>query len=438
MGGGLDEGTGVAVEAGLGVAGARGPVSRRKITADLAISVGSQMGFKLLGFLSLTLLARGLGVAGFGSLMFALATSELLVLFTEFGSSNHLVRETATRVDRAAAELGAVLSVRLCLMVPYALAILLILWLHPEQGAAVALIAGGYVAAKDLTRGFTAVFIGARRVALSVITFGSHLCLLIAGIGLAWAVHAGMAGVLVAYVAAAGFLWLVTWGVFVRHFGRPRLDFAWPRLRQVFLACLPLFGLDFMTMVQLRIDASLLGFLGGVADVALYEASARIFEGTQAVVRPMILIFLPLCVAMAARRASAELARSLARLSAAALLAGLAVFGLGALVADRLVVTVYGADFAGSAAVLRLHLAAVPFVFLTAVAMFHATAMQRERTAVLIVVAALVVNVLLDLVLIPRHGPVGAATATLGAEALAAAGITALAWSSIRRMARTG
>ena len=46
---------------------------RRKVPVDLALTVAAQLAFKLLGFAILALLARGLGVAEFGFLMFALA-----------------------------------------------------------------------------------------------------------------------------------------------------------------------------------------------------------------------------------------------------------------------------------------------------------------------------------------------------------------------------
>ena len=55
----------------------------------------AQLAYKLLGFVILTLLARGLGPGEFGLLMFALATCELAALATEFGSSAYLTREIA-------------------------------------------------------------------------------------------------------------------------------------------------------------------------------------------------------------------------------------------------------------------------------------------------------------------------------------------------------
>ena len=165
--------------------------------------------------------------------------------------------------------------------------------------------------------------------------------------------------------------------------------------------------------------------------MAVYEASARLFEASQASVRPLTTVFLPICAGLAAAGAHDALRRSLAKLSTIALAAGAAAFLAANLVAEWAILFVYGAAYATSADVLRVHFAATPFVFLGTVALFHLTALRRERTALLCAAAGLGFNAALDLLLIPGHGPVGAAWATLAAEATAAVGLQATAWLAL-------
>jgi Na+-driven multidrug efflux pump len=62
-----------------------------------------------------------------------------------------------------------------------------------------------------------------------------------------------------------------------------------------------------------------------------------------------------------------------------------------------------------------------------AVALFHLTAVRRERSALLCAAGGVLINVTLDLLLIPGYGAVGAAWATLAAEAATATSLLALA-----------
>ena len=56
----------------------------------LLIAFSSQLGFKLLGFAVLALMARGLSQAEYGKLMFALTLCGVTVLVTDLGASTDL------------------------------------------------------------------------------------------------------------------------------------------------------------------------------------------------------------------------------------------------------------------------------------------------------------------------------------------------------------
>ena len=231
---------------------------------------------------------------------------------------------------------------------------------------------------KDLSRAYSAAFYGARRVAMARDPLRQPS-------GRAGdrrlardAYRPGVPAVAGVYLVAG--LWLIgtCWGQ-ARWLGpvRPIMR-AW---RRVIVSSLPLFGLGLLTMIQLRIDSSLLGLLRPFTDVANYAASARLFEASQAIVRPLIQVFLPIAAGLAAACAYAELRHSLLRLTALALAAGAATALVVALVADPAIEIIYGAGFAPAAEILRIHFAATPFVFVGAIAMFHLTALRRERMA---------------------------------------------------------
>ena len=402
----------------------------RRIGVDLALMVAAQLAYKLLGFAILTQLARGLGPSEFGLLMFALATCELAALATEFGSSAYLTREIAVYPNHALRLLGEVLGVRLIFAGVYLVTMAAVAITLPHGQHGVFLAIAIYAGLKDLGRAYGAAFYGARRVALAAAPFASHLAVLAIGVWLALHHGSGTAAVAGAYLVAG--LWLI--GAFwflARQFGsvRPSVG-AW---RRVVATSLPLFGLGLLTMIQLRIDSTLLGMLRPFADVANYTASARLFEASQSIVRPLVQVFLPIVAGLAAERAYRQLRHSLIRLTALALIAGTFTALAVAVVADDAIRIVYGPEFAPAAEVLRIHFASTPFVFVGAVAMFHLTALRRERAAMLCAAVCLVLNVGLDLLLIPGAGAPGAAWATLAAEGLMALSLLAMTWRTLAR-----
>jgi O-antigen/teichoic acid export membrane protein len=399
-------------------------MKRRVVGIDLALTVAAQLAYKLLGFAILTLLARNLDPDEFGFLMFALATCELAALATEFGSSAHLTREVAVAPRHAPGLLGEVLGVRLALGSAYLVLMVAVAATLPYGQGGTFLAIAVYAGLKELSRAYSAVFYGARRVALAAGPFASHLGVLAVGIWLAIGVGSGTGAVAAAYLAAGIWLFGLSSGL-ARQIGpvRPSMR-TW---RRVIAASLPLFGLGLLTMIQLRIDASLLGLMRPYSDVANYAASARLFEASQSIVRPISLVFLPIAVGLATAGAYPELRRSLTRLAALAFGVGTATALAVAIVADQAIGIIFGAAYAPAAQVLRIHFAATPFVFVSAVALFHVTALRRERAALACGAASVALNVALDLLLIPSAGATGAAVATLAAEGLMAVSLLTLA-----------
>jgi O-antigen/teichoic acid export membrane protein len=398
-------------------------MNARKIRGDLALSAGSQVAYKLLGFAIVAMLARHLAPTSFGQLMFALSLAELLILATELGTSNLLVREVAVRPDAARTELGAVLGARLVMLAPYTLLVTAVALAQPTGQAFVLLAAATYIALRDISRSVSSVFVGLRRIGLSIVGFGSSLVLLTAGLMLVVVTGGGLGAALVAYLTAG--IWSVAVaGILIRlYVGATRPVFAPATIWRVLVRALPLFGIGVMTLLHFKLDTILLGFLRTYPEVAAYKASATLLEASQAIVRPLTLIFLPICAHLAAIGAYDQLGRSFERLSFAALGLGLAAAAVAWVAAELIITTVYGEGYRDAANLLRLHFAATPAMFLGVVAILHSTALRAERAAVVYLAGGVVLNLVADLLLIPPLGATGAALATLAAQSISGIGL---------------
>lgn len=164
-------------------------------------------------------------------------------------------------------------------------------------------------------------------------------------------------------------------------------------------------------------DVVLLGFLVGERAVGLYNAPYRLCYLLLAMSIAIHASYLP-----AITRASAvgfKQVRVLAgRSMEIASCLGIPLTVGGMILAVPLLNTVFGPDYVEGAAAFRLLLLSIGFIFFSGVTHNLLLAADRLKVEMWIIAVAAVLNVGLNLILIPRYGLVGAAFATALAEGL--------------------
>jgi O-antigen/teichoic acid export membrane protein len=181
---------------------------------------------------------------------------------------------------------------------------------------------------------------------------------------------------------------------------------------------LPIFAVTLLDTMHFKADTVLLGFLRPLTAVASYEAAYKLFEVSRLAIRPIALIFFPICVALAARHQWPELRRLFGKLTRTSLLLGAAATLVVVLAAGRIVPLVFGPRYADSVPLLRVLILTAPILFtgLLAVSLIHT--LHQERLAIQAALGCLVTNVALNLIVIPRWGPLGCAWVTLATQTL--------------------
>jgi len=190
-----------------------------------------------------------------------------------------------------------------------------------------------------------------------------------------------------------------------------------PRLwADLFRKGLPFAYAGAMITLVFQVDTVILERLRGATEVGWYRSPVLVLEGLTLVPRILGYALIPTMAAWAATRpeAVAELYR---RGSKYLLLAGLPVAAFGLLESDRFIALLFDRAYAPSALASRILLPAAAFLFLSNFGETTLACVNRWGTIVVVSTLALVVNVALNLALIPSLGFVGAAWATLITEA---------------------
>jgi PST family polysaccharide transporter len=181
-------------------------------------------------------------------------------------------------------------------------------------------------------------------------------------------------------------------------------------------------------VIYMRIDIVFLERLRGAEEVGIYAVAAGLSEVWYMV--PVVLIG-AVFPALWKRRGDADAYERGLQGSLDALFALAFALAVIVQIAGRpLVALLFGAQFAASTPVLQIHIWAGVFVFMRALLNRWLTAEDLLRFALVTQLAGAAMNVGLNLVLIPRHGAVGAAIATVISYATAS-------WLALFLSART-
>ncbi|MDQ3808941.1 MAG: flippase [Chloroflexota bacterium] len=173
----------------------------------------------------------------------------------------------------------------------------------------------------------------------------------------------------------------------------------------------PLFLNQLLQGLFFKIDALLLPALAGLTAAGVYGAAYRVSEGAGIISSSFTLALFPRLARAADLAAAYRVALRLLLQLAMPLAAGTA------LLAEPIIFVVGGREYLPEAAMaLTILICYLPLSFANGLIQYVLIAAGRQRSVTLAFVAALLINVLANLALIPRFGYVGAAWVTVASE----------------------
>ncbi len=382
-----------------------------------AMTLGRLVGAAI-GVVAVGITTRYLGVEDFGALTAATAFSTVVQTLTDVGVWTIGAREIAKRPGDTQRLVGNLLTVGFVLSVAgggVALAVMFLLYSGQDNelvrrgillllltvplAAPFGAVSAYFVAQQKAYLGTIA------NVAQSVITFG--LIVAFAALGL------GYTAIVLAYVIAAASQVVIMLAFSV---GKVRLVPAIDRelVKQLVSWALPLGGVLLLGALYWRLDIVILSLLKPQSEVAVYGLAYKIVDALVVLPSYVTITLLPEFARLAEHRDRLDqlVAKALAviQLGTAALLMFSIAF------AGEVVELVGGSAYTRSARVLRILMVGVAAQYLAAVFSQVYIALNRQRTLFLVLLLVLPLNIGLNLVLIPRWGPDGAAAAFCASE----------------------
>ena len=180
----------------------------------------------------------------------------------------------------------------------------------------------------------------------------------------------------------------------------------------------PLILSSLVIMVYMRIDQVMLGQMLGTKAVGEFSAAVRLSEFWYFIPVAITSSFFPSIVQLRTQNPRAYLQRLQSVLDLVTL-AGLAIALLTTVAAPVIIRVLYGEQYHEAAQVLALHIWAGVFVFLGVAGSHWFIVENLQKFSFYRALSGAVINVLLNVALIPRFGPAGSALATLVSQGVA-------------------
>ncbi len=400
------------------------PSTGRKIAENAAVRSAGEIIAKLASIAFYVVIARELGGQSFGDFMFALSLTSVLMLAAGFGIDDMTVRNVA----RNESSLDWYLSNGVAIKIVTSAALLGVAAIavnlgdYSSQARAAVYLVGAGVAVETLSWTWQAIFTGLERpylISVSIIAQRSltaivGIALILGGAGVVTAAAVFLGGALAQL--AISHLQLV------RRVRPPRLELEPGAWRALLRAGVPVGLVGLLLTLLIKLDTVLLSFLGGGdnTEVGFYSAGYRLIEATMFISWSFSHATLP-WLGRKAQEGGPELARA-CRLGLKAISMVLVPVGVGlAALAPEVIDLVYGAEYEEAVMPLRL-LAAMSALYginyFAGGTLIALDAPERFRRVAL---PMIVLNLAMNVVLIPPLGATGAAISALASGIMLAA-----------------
>jgi O-antigen/teichoic acid export membrane protein len=256
---------------------------------------------------------------------------------------------------------------------------------------------------------------------------------LLLGLGVAALVGGGgLRGLAVAFVVARGVALGIAVLITQTRLGGVGFRYDRDVWRELHRTALPLGFFLVVLNLYSYVDGVMLGVLRTDAETGLYAAAYKIYEGFTYSPKAISAVLTPrLSALFGTERARHRLLSVRGALASAGL--AIVVGTVGYALATPILVLLFGEGYGAATPAFRILCLGLPVVFVIWILHAIAISVDRERLLARTAVVGLVVNVGLNLIVIPLYGGSGAAFATVAGELVSAALLTKglrTAWSN--------
>jgi len=389
----------------------------KNIVTNSTILIGAEVLGTVIRIVLVIFAARLLGAANYGKFSFALAFTSLFLILADGGIHQLLVRELARWPERCKKYLGNALFIKFFLGFFTFSVIVLVANLTNKPADVlytVYIIAFSQIV-DSFARLFKSIFQAFQQmkydavstVILNVFTTGFGIALLVS--------RGNYIGLALVYLAANLVNMIICIWITLRKFTPIKVEADFKLIKFFIIEGFPFGVLYFFATMYTLIDTVMLSFMKGDEVVGWYNVAYRfvfamlfIPMGTMKAVFPIFSKYY--------QESLEDLTRLFEKSFKSMLLVGFSLAWLIFLFSDKLILWMFGQEYIHAVPALKILVWSAALIYITTVMTHVARASNRQQFTAKAVVSCALINIVLNLLFIPRYSFIGAAAATLITE----------------------
>ena len=390
----------------------------QRVAKNTGVIITGNIAFRLISLFVTIYLARYLGTAEFGKYSFVFAYLAFFGVISDLGFRAILVREMSRDSSLAPKLIGNAYIIRLILTVfAVVLPIIIITQTsYPSDTITYVCIAAFTLLFMSFSNFYTAIFQTNLRMEYDII---AKLTFKILSAGLIFLIifsRGTLTQIILALVFSEMVRTLISYS-FARKFVKPQFEVDFGLWKHLLKEALPLALSSVIWTIYYQIDMVMLSPMQGDAAVGVYSAAHKLFEPFSLI--PMALMMSLFPIMSEAFKTSRERLIKSYRLGIKYLLIMALPIAIGtALLSDKIILLIYGTEFAESAIVLQILIWALVFNFVNSLLLQLLISIDEQKLNTLSTGICAIVNIALNFILIPILSYNGAAIATVATHAV--------------------
>lgn len=389
----------------------------QKIAKNTSMLLISQILSFLLAFFYTIYYANYLGATGFGVLSLALALAGLLTSFTDLGLTTLTVRDVARDKSLASKYIGNITLIKLFFSIITLLATFLIvqLFVHDQQSATVIYIITISLIIGVITGTFSAVFQAYQKMEYQSITTVLNSILMFAGVYIAIYYNSNIMAFALVYLFINLIILIFNTTICLWKFVVPQFELDLKFWKSLILKAYPLAVSGILALIAFKIDIIMLSFIAGNDSTGFYNAAYRLLEALMFIPSVYATSILPVFSKFHIN-SQESLQFSYFKSFKYFSILGIPIAVGTTLLANEIILLFFKSGYMATVPILQILIWAIPIIFVNYVLGASIISINRQHETMRICFICMVLNIALNLILIPLYGAIGAAVVTVITE----------------------
>ena len=389
----------------------------RKIAKNTTVLLLSQVISYILAFVYTIYTARYLGASGFGILSFALALGSILSIFTELGLSTLTVREVSRDKRLANKYIGNTLALKIILStisLTLMFLVVSILDYSPDIAIIVYFITVSFVIGA-FTNIFYSIFQAYEEMEYQSIGMIINSIIMFSGIILIINYQLSITNFALIYLIASIISLIFGFIICIWKFILPKIDIDLNLWKFLIIEAIPLTLSSVFLLVAFKVDTILLQMINGNEAVGFYNAAYSLMTALSFLPSVYVVAIFPLLSQL--NVSSKEMLKiSYEKSFKYLLIIGLPIAVGTTLIAGPIILLIYKSAFTPSIIALQILIWSIPIIFLNYIIGTAINSINKQRQMVKSTFIVMTMNIVLNLLLLPKYGYIAASFITVITE----------------------